>query len=951
MNGQNSNKSGKNIKNNVNNKDNISKKQKKKPSKAAGVVGKIFYVNFKILSYLINIVLTVLLIGIITGGIVAGAFALYIKNYIDPTIDDLVTMSSESERTTFLYYYKYEDRFDKTSNYTLEEMDTLHGSQNRMWVKYNDVKDTYIIKAFVALEDKRFFSHNGVDWFRTINAAGTFFLPTSGRILGGSTITQQLVKTMTGDDDTRIQRKIQEILRAMYLESRTSKEDIIETYINTVNLSGGSYGVQAAANKYFNKDASELNLIECAAIASIVQSPTAMNPIRRPENNKRRRDECLKNMLEYGYITQEEFDAAYDKELVLSQSNTTYVEEVKSYYVDLIIDDVTEDLMTKYNWTKEMAQRQIFSGGLKIYTCMDKDIQDCMEYVYSHDEYFPAQSETAIKYESAMVVIDPYNGDLLGIVGGREEKVQRGLNRASGSTRQPGSSIKPISVYAPAIDRGVINWGTPMDDAPANNMIINNKVWPPNLPAGYEGYISLSHAVAVSKNTTAVRTLQKLTPAYSFRYMYEKLNMHSLVETYVLPSGQTKTDIDIAPLALGGMTKGVSVYELTAAYSMLVNKGIYSKPRSYSRVTDKDDNIILDNKPERTIVITEETAAIMTKLLMGVVETGTARGLLMKDKIQVAGKTGTTNEDYDRWFVGYTPYYLCGCWFGYDRNKYLGVGTGADNPPMRLFHFVMDTIHQEIYDNPKQFEVPPTVIEAAYCRDSGMAPGPNCEFDPRGNRVMMGYFAKGTEPTEKCTGHVKVAWDEVTGAVAGPGCPEENIKYISLVVNEDREFIGNPWITDAQYTYREVDEDYVYPTNTGLPFYQNLLPSGRYAGTSGGDRPINSFCVEHNHDLTLPVDMRPEPTSEPVTEEETTEEETTEVTTEEITTEEETTEHLLETEPITEPTTEEIDETIEITMADTVEEITEEPTTEQVQPETPVEPPEINEETMAEIIE
>ena len=726
-------------------KENISQIKKKKPSKGAKAVKTIFFVNFKIFSYIVNILLTILLVVVITGGIVAGSFFFYIVNYIDPTMPDLATMSSESNLTTFIYYYQYEDRFDKTAKPKLVEMDRLYGSQNRTWVKYSEItkNNMYLVHAFIALEDKRFPTHKGVDWTRTAAAAGQFFMPQDGvNTFGGSTITQQLVKLMTEEDDQTIQRKIQEMRRAMYIESRTSKEEILENYLNIVLLSNGCYGVQTAAQTLFSKDACDLNLIEAAAIASIVQSPTKMNPITRPERNKERRDECLKNMLEQGYITQEEFEGAYDKELVINRPEKSYVETVKSYYVDQVIEEVMAGLMEKYGYTRWQASNKVYSGGLKIYSCMDPYIQGVMEYVYSHNEYFPAQPAGAVPYESAMVVIDPYNGDLLGIVGGRQEKVQRGLNRASGSVRQAGSSIKPVSVYAPAIDLNIINWGTPFNDTPP--MTLRGKPWPTNYPNSNEGVVSLSRAVAVSKNTVAMRVLMDLTPEVSFRFMYDQLNIKSLIEEMVLPSGEVKSDIDYAPMALGAMTYGVSVYELTAAYSIFPNNGIYTKPRSYTLVTDQDDNVILDNMPEKKLVIQPETAWIMTKLLKGVVEDGTAKGLKMKNKIEVAGKTGTTNEEYDRWFIGYTPYYVCGCWFGYDRPKYMNVPAGDGNPPMLLFYYVMDEIHKAVYDNPKTFEDLPTIIESRYCKRSGMAPGPYC------GATSMGYYSKSSVPTEMC---------------------------------------------------------------------------------------------------------------------------------------------------------------------------------------------------------
>ena len=759
-NNDNNNKSGQKPKKREpekNNADHITKTKKKKPSKVGKVVGMIFFINYKILSYILNIALTILLIGILTGGIVVGAFALYIKNYIDPTIEDLTTMASESELTTYIYYYEYDDRINKI-NPKVVQMETLRGAQNRTWVKYKEFPDN-LVNAFIALEDKRFREHHGVDWYRTVGVTKDFFLGSGGRVQGGSTITQQLIKNLTNDDEVRIQRKIQEILRAMYLESRTSKEEILETYMNIVNLSSGCYGVQAAAYTFFGKDVSDLNLIECAAIASIVQSPTAMNPIRRPENNKRRRDQCLENMLEQGLISQEDFDGAYNKELMINRPDNSYVETVKSYYVDQVINDVRDDLMKKYGYTDKIAEHMIYSGGYKIYTCMDKFIQTCMETVYADDKYFPAQPEGAIKFQSAMVVLDPYTGNLLGIVGGRgTDKVQRGLNRASMSKRQPGSSIKPVSVYAPALEKGVINWATPLQDIPVKK--INNKWWPSNLPAGNVGRISLYDAIKVSKNTVAVQVLQMITPEYSYEFLSQKVGITSLIEAETTSSGKVLTDIDLAPLALGGLTYGVSVYELTAAYTMFLNEGIYSRPRSYIKVTDQKDNVILDNKQMRIPAISAENACIMTKLLMGVVEEGTAKGLNpeIKDNIQVAGKTGTAGtekDDYDRWFIGYTPYFLCGAWFGYDTPKLLNVGTGAENPPLKLWAYVMNTIHKEmgLYANPMKFPSAPGLIEAKYCRDSGMAPTPNCSRDPENNRVSIGYFARGAEPMEPCIIH------------------------------------------------------------------------------------------------------------------------------------------------------------------------------------------------------
>ncbi|GHV12512.1 penicillin-binding protein 1A [Clostridia bacterium] len=853
--------------------DGITQTAKKSPSKVKEGLSFSMHVLFKIFTYIINIVLTLLLIGIITGGIVAGAMAMYVKTYIDPSVDDLATVNSSQDKTTVLYYYEYDDPIEHT-NPQAKELDTLHSTENRFWVSFSKIPKN-LVNAFLAIEDHRFFEHQGVDWTRSAAAVLNFFIP-SGKVFGGSTLTQQLVKMMTKDDDQRIQRKIREILRAIALEKKTSKEDILETYLNSIFLSNRCFGVQAAANEFFNKDVSELSLIECAALASIVKSPSKYDPIRNPEYNAERRNVVLVEMRRYGYISQEEYDATYEKELQIVRPETTIQETVKSYYVDQVIEDVMADLMEKYAWPRELASHYVFSQGLSIYTCMDKSIQDTMEYVYMSehsDDYFPASVEGAIKPQSAMVILEPTTGNLLGIVGGRGDKVPRGLNRATGSRRQPGSAIKPVASYSFAIDRGLVNYGSVIDDAPV--FFLNDeksdrpKAWPPNLPIGYDGYVTLNRALEVSKNTVAVNLVQQLTPEAVFTHLRDNLGISSIIEQNVLPNGYIQTDIDYSPMALGGMTFGVSVYELAGAYTILANRGIYSEPRSYTVVKDQLGNIIMDNTLNQKIVIDETTASIMTKMMQKVVESGTGASLPMKNSVQVAAKTGTTNEDYDRWFMGFTPYYICGVWYGYDQNKSLMNSTVTYNPPMLLFNYVMDTIHQKFYalgDDIKKFEMSPNIIEADYCKDSGMMPTDACKLDygtlyktdTRGStRIERGYFVRGSEPKEPCDVHVIVDWDTSTGSVAGPGCPSESIRQIALVRNEKREYPFQITIKDAQYTWRYVDEDfYQYPSATNVPFYQNILPEGTYAGSSGVNRPVNSYCVEHNHEMTLPYYQR-----------------------------------------------------------------------------------------------
>jgi penicillin-binding protein 1A len=377
---------------------------------------------------------------------------------------------------------------------------------------------------------------------------------------------------------------------------------------------------------------------------------------------------------------------------------------------------------------------------------MDREIQEIMEYVYTHDEFFPQQPEGAIPFQSAMVVLDARDNSIRGIVGGRGEKTTvRGFCRASIGRRQPGSSIKPVSVYAPALELGLIDWGTPLPDR--SFMTINGRSWPVNFPAGFEGTVSLQRAMASSKNTTAVHVLNWITPEYVFRFMHDDLNVRSLVEREVNAAGREFSDIGLAQLALGGLTHGVTPLELTASFGIFTNDGIFTKPRSFTRVEDARGTVIINNAPEQDVVLSAENAFIMTRLMQGVVDGpdpgATARGRLsMRANIEIAGKTGTTDDEKDLWFIGYTPYFICGVWFGYDTPTF--INRRGTTPHLDLFNSVMDAIHQPVYDDPSTFEQLDTIVEAPHCIRSGMAPGPGC-----GRR--MGIYAGDFAPSETCT--------------------------------------------------------------------------------------------------------------------------------------------------------------------------------------------------------
>ncbi|MEA4832530.1 MAG: PBP1A family penicillin-binding protein [Oscillospiraceae bacterium] len=838
---------------------NSSRRAPKKPGAvraAETVFGTIFKYFTKVMTYALNIVMTLVLIFVITGSIMGTVFALYIKDYIDGSFD-IDNLRVDSNLTTSIYFRDIDELGETV--WKEDEEERIHGTENRLWVSYNELPKN-LINAFVAIEDKRFFTHPGVDLNRMVKAIIGFV--TGKDEGGGSTITQQLIKNVTGDDDVRVQRKIQEILRALDLEKRRSKEEIFEMYINTIYLAQGANGVQAAAHVYFNKDVKDLTLVECAALASIPQNPSKWDPVRYPENNKKRRnDQVLWEMYQQGLISQQEFDEAYNAELVLSRGTDdtkTQVAVIHNYFVDAVMDQFIADYTAQYKVSAEIAKQLLFSGGLQIYTTMDKRIQGIMEKVYEDDANFPDTSSAGVKPESAMVIMDQEHGDVVGLVGGRGEKtVARGFNRATQAKRQPGSAIKPLTVYSPALELGLVNYATTFDDTPFRYDTQLKRMWPSNSPAKYEGVINLNYALTNSKNTVAVRIMNMLTPQTAFKFATEKFHMSTFVDSLRMPSGEVKTDMTLSAMALGGLTYGVKVIDMAAAYCTFPNNGVYNKSRLYIKVLDKDGNIILSNEEQPEVILSEETDALMVAMMKNVVANGTAQKLKLQNSVDCAGKTGTTSLRRDLYYVGYTPYYTGAVWYGYDSN--LELPSGGESPALYLWDVIMTEIHQPYIDAAKsggeplkKFVNSSKIIERYICKDSGKLATENCKLDlrrPQGCRVEKAYFTQATVPTEYCDCHVLVDYCEDWNCVAGPNC--KHTHKVALVKTPYREFETQTYVVDAQYTYMELPDGYVYPSDTSLPYYINLYPSDRYPGkTAGVQRPANSFCVEDNYGMT-----------------------------------------------------------------------------------------------------
>jgi len=781
-------------------------------------------------------------------------FAIYVNQKIEKEVDESLFTVVGSDSATTLYYYEASEE-----NGTLEAVeltdDVLYGGYRCIYVDYERIPQD-LVNAFVSIEDKRFYEHKGVDWKRTVSAGVNYFL-NFNKSYGGSTITQQLIKNITDEDDYSFQRKLQEIFWAMDLETKMDKQEILGLYLNIINLSQGCYGVQAAADCYFSKDVSDLTLTECACIAAITNSPSYYDPIRNPDHNQIRRNIILNEMYEQGYIGWDELQEALQEDLVLNVNEAYHTSEINSWYVDMVLEDVIQDLMEEKGYSRSMANLLLYTGGLKIYTAMDPQIQGIMEEYYAQtDNFYTENGEEAP--QSAMIVIDPNNGDILGVAGAVGEKTANRLqNFATQTLRPAGSVIKPLSVYAPALEQGLITWSTVYDDVPVNfgkynldaskGKIVEPIAWPKNSNGIYRGLTNINYAISHSINTVTVRVLEDIGVEESFDFLYNQLEMKSLIAAGYRADGSYITDMDLAALALGQMNYGVTVREITAAYSIFVNQGIYHSARSYYKVTDSIGSILLENQYNGKAVIGEDHAAIMSKMLENVVKEGTASSITLQKHVDCAGKTGTTQNNYDRWFIGYTPYYIGGVWYGYEYPKALS-GT---NVCIDIWDEIMRVIHERTVfakaggTSLQEFDEGEQLISCEYCVDSGLLVTRACLLDPRGDRTEKGYFVKGTEPKEYCTCHVPVAYDMKEGGVSlNDECPSDSMKYIGLI-SVERSFPIQIYVTDAQYVWREIGSESLPETAPSLPFFHTVLKKGEYCGISKAEQQYNRLCRAH----------------------------------------------------------------------------------------------------------
>ena len=674
--------------------------------------------------------------------------------------------------------------------------------------------------AVVAIEDERFYEHNGID-VKGILRAGVKAITTGDFSEGASTITQQLLKnnvftnwTSESTQLERFTRKFQEQYLAIQVEKKTDKDTILENYLNTINLGAGAYGVQAAARQYFDKDVWDLNLSECATLAGITQNPTQFNPIINPDSNRKRRKEVLQHMLDQNYITQDQYDEAladdvYSRIQAAQKKNSSTENTVYTYFEDELTDQIINDLMNIKGYTKTQATNLLYSGGLKVYTTQDSTIQNILDEEYSDPSNYPDTVQYELDYaltvtdpdgnqvnyskemlqlyfqnedpnfdllfdspeegqtyvdrykadilangskvvaervnfapqpQSSMSVIDQHTGYVKALIGGRGEKTASlTLNRATDTTRQPGSTFKIVSTYAPALNEKGMTLATTFEDEPyeyPDGSPVNNST------RSYNGTTTIRTAIQNSINVVAVKCLEKVTPELGLKYL-DNFGFTTLAhgtEADTDANGNVWSDANLAT-ALGGITRGVTNVELCASYAAIANGGNYIKPIYYTKILDHNGNVLIENTSAERSVIKESTAYLLTSAMEDVVKKGTGTACQL-DNMAVAGKTGTTEAYNDLWFVGYTPYYTCAVWSGYDNNEKLP--DYARNFHKALWKKVMTRIHEGLPS--KEFEKPASVEKLSVCSETGLLPRAGCP-------VITEYFDVGTMPTEYCDQH------------------------------------------------------------------------------------------------------------------------------------------------------------------------------------------------------
>lgn len=679
---------------------------------------------------IVRVTLIVFILSIVVTSISASVLIIARRN-IDYELDEELFIKAKLDKT--VYYYAY-DNDNKLIEVHKSSQDSI-----REWTELEDIGEN-VKKAFVAMEDRDFYSHKGVNYKRTAKAIFNYIFKLSPTF-GASTITQQVIKNISGDNEGSITRKAKEIFRALKLEKSHSKDDILEMYLNIVPMTGKIYGVTAASEIYFGKRANELSLSEAATIVGITNAPAKFNPYTNPSECIKKRNRVLYAMLDVGVIDNKEYEQAVNHPLVVLSGKGSY--GTSSWFIETAQAEILDDLCEKF--TVSNAAARMLLNGARVILTMNPQIQNILEQYFEDENNLSEKFKNGLNY--SMVVSDPYTGDLKGIIGsGGRKKGELLLNYATAPVT-PGSVLKPLAIYAPLIENGQINWSTMIEDSPIEYKVKSetSEPYPKNSPDIYEGMIDINDAIRKSKNTVAIRLFNVIGAEKIVKHLRSSYGFTTLADG----NGNNSADMNAAPLALGQLTYGVSLRKLTEAYNSFPSEGIAYQGRSYTHVYDQGGGTILRKSTAGKRIYSTETSQIMNQLLSEVVISGTAKQIRLKELVDVAGKTGTSSKDRDRLFIGYTPYLTAGIWCGYGDGK-SEVGYNSPNH-IEIWDEVMKRIHSKLYfssyeDDTLAFETDKIEV-LPYCSKSGCIPTAECELDDN-VYIKYGYFKYDSIPGE-----------------------------------------------------------------------------------------------------------------------------------------------------------------------------------------------------------
>lgn len=687
-----------------------------------------------VVSASVVIIITILLsIGLV-------GLKIYADNNINYDIDEaLFQAAKDSNTATYLAY---------NSAGELEEVWKDSSGGRKSWTDI-ELISPLLKDGFVAVEDGKFYQHKGVNLKRTLAAVANYIVRIKPNF-GASTITQQVIKNISGDNDYSIKRKLTEILRAVHLEMAHSKEEILELYLNIVPMSGNLYGVREASLSYFGKEPSDVTVAEAATLIGITNSPARYNPYTKVEECTEKRNTVLGVMLEHEVISEEEYQAAKAEPLITVDEDISF-DRISSWFVETAQSDIISDLCSKFS-ISENAAKLLLNSGTKIILTMNSTVQRIMEEFFENEENLSVNFGEGLQY--SMVVSDSATGNLLGVIGRAGKKEGNKLLNLATALHTPGSTLKPLALYAPLIENDKITWSTMVDDAPSSYSETNGEIvyYPKNSPDVYEGRMTISDALRLSKNTVALELYGMLGAEAIYRNLTNNYGFSSLVEREVISNGSVLTDKAASPLALGQLTRGVNLRELTEAYTAFPGGGVLRRSKSYYGVFDSEGKVLLDNVRSEKRIFSESTANVMNMMLSRVVEDGTARSITLKHLVDTAGKTGTSGMDRDRLFVGYTPYYTAGIWCGYADGK---TSIGAQSPShIKIWDSVMKEIHEQTVFKASDESIKGFsdrgITRALYCKETGLHAIGGCISS---GTAEYGYFKSSELPKERCGVH------------------------------------------------------------------------------------------------------------------------------------------------------------------------------------------------------